>query len=767
MNKVIRGFNDLKTIFPDIASEAYGWDPSEYISGSGATKSWKCKLGHTWNTRISHRTKDKTSCPFCTNRKVWSGFNDLKTKFPEIAAEANGWDPTKYLSGSHTKLNWKCKLGHTWDAAIKNRTLNNSGCIYCVNYKVLKGFNDLATKCPDIAKEADGWDASEFLYRSTKKKSWKCKLGHSWEACISDRTRNKSRCPICANKKNLKGFNDLKTKFPEIAAEADGWDPSQELFGSFKKKSWKCKLGHTWETTIIGRTQSLTQCPICKNRKIYKGSNDLKTKFPEIAAEANGWDPSEYVAGSHVKLNWKCKLGHTWDAFINERCRGNTSCPFCSNHKIWVGFNDLKTKFPEIAAEADGWDPSEYIAGSGVSKSWKCKLGHSWNTRISHRTSQNTGCPTCANRKLLVGFNDLKTKFPEIAAEADGWDPSKYFPGNNKKFKWKCKLGHSWTAAMNDRTRRNNGCPICSNQELLIGFNDLKTRFPDVAKEAHGWDPSKIMPGNNSKKRWKCKLGHSWEAVVNSRTTKGKETNCPICANQQLLIGFNDLKTRFPDIAKEAHGWDPSKIMPGSKEKNAWKCNIGHIYYAPVHNRTSKKTNCSYCSNRLVLSGFNDLKTKYPEIAKEANGWDPTKVIFSSHKVVAWKCEKGHAWNTRVSHRTEDKTGCPSCAEFGFNPEKPSWFYLMKRFNSEHQLGISNVIEQRIKVHELEGWETIEITGPHDGYKVYETEKQLKEWLRKKIGLIEGTHENWYQSRLKVHSLKELKEKSGIKTNIF
>ena len=204
MNKVIRGFNDLKTIFPDIASEAYGWDPSEYISGSGASKSWKCKLGHTWNTRISHRTKDKTSCPFCTNRKVWSGFNDLKTKFPEIAAEANGWDPTKYLSGSHTKLNWKCKLGHTWDAAIKNRTLNNSGCIYCVNYKVLKGFNDLATKCPDIAKEADGWDASEFLYRSTKKKSWKCKLGHSWEACISDRTRNKSRCPICANKKILR-----------------------------------------------------------------------------------------------------------------------------------------------------------------------------------------------------------------------------------------------------------------------------------------------------------------------------------------------------------------------------------------------------------------------------------------------------------------------------------------------------------------------------------------------------------------------------------
>ena len=108
-----------------------------------------------------------------------------------------------------------------------------------------------------------------------------------------------------------------------------------------------------------------------------------------------------------------------------------------------------------------------------------------------------------------------------------------------------------------------------------------------------------------------------------------------------------------------------------------------------------------------------------------------------------------------------------SCAEFGFNPDRPSWFYLMKRFNTEHQLGISNVIDKRIKVHQLEGWEIIEISGPHNGYKVLETEKKFKNWLKEKIGLIKGTHENWHQANLKVNSLKQLKEKSGLKIDIF
>ena len=191
--------------------------------------------------------------------------NDLYSQFPFIAKEANGWDPSEVAIGSNTKQSWKCKYGHIWEASTHKRTNRGDGCPYCANKQVWPGFNDLKTKFPEIAKEANGWDPSEVLTGSDKKKkSWKCKLGHIWETTPYKRCHKKYQCPYCSNKKVLPGFNDLKTKFPEIAKEADGWDPSKELFGSSKKLSWKCEFGHTWKTKIIARTGfNKTSCPTC------------------------------------------------------------------------------------------------------------------------------------------------------------------------------------------------------------------------------------------------------------------------------------------------------------------------------------------------------------------------------------------------------------------------------------------------------------------------------------------------------------------------
>jgi len=53
------------------------------------------------------------------------------------------------------------------------------------------------------------------------------------------RTNYDQVCPYCSNKKLIEGFNDLKTKSPGIAKEANGWDPSVVLYGTAQKKSWK------------------------------------------------------------------------------------------------------------------------------------------------------------------------------------------------------------------------------------------------------------------------------------------------------------------------------------------------------------------------------------------------------------------------------------------------------------------------------------------------------------------------------------------------
>ena len=168
-----------------------------------------------------------------------------------------------------------------------------------------------------------------------------------------------------------------------------------------------------------------------------------------------------------------------------------------------------------------------------------------------------------------------------------------------------------------------------------------------------------------------------------------------------------------------------------------------------------------------VIVGVNDLQTKFPDISAEAYGWDPATVVPGTNQKKDWRCSKGHIYSSSVNKRTGKGTGCPICAEYGFNPDKNAWFYLMER-PGEQQLGISNVITDRLRTHELNGWNLIEhTTEPALGQKVLDTENAFKKWLKNEIGLMEGTSENWSTTKMEVHSLAELKARSGIETDLF
>ena len=627
------------------------------------------------------------------------------------------------------------------------------------------GVNDLQSQFPEIAAEAFGWDPSTTTAGSNQKKDWKCKEGHIYTSMVNNRTGHKSGCPFCSGRQALKGFNDLKTKFPDVAAEAYEWDPETVTSGSEQKKDWKCREGHIYSSTVSDRTGRGYRCPYCSGYKVLAGFNDLKTKFPDIAAESYGWDPATVTSESSKKKDWKCKNGHIYASVIKNRTDKGFGCTYCSGQQVLAGFNDLKTKFPEIAAEAYDWDSSTVVAGTHQKKDWKCNEGHIYSSTVVGRTSSGRGCPFCSGNQVLAGFNDLKTKFPDIAEEANGWDPETVTSGSDKKKDWKCNKGHIYASVIKNRTINGDGCPFCSGRQVLAGFNDLRTRFPDIAAEAYEWDPSTVVAGASQKKDWKCKQGHIYHSRVADRTIKG--SGCPFCSGNEVLKGFNDLKTRFPDIASEAYGWDPTTVTTGSHQKVNWKCRNGHIYASVVNNRTLGEHGCPVCSGHQVLEGFNDLQTKFPDIAAEAYEWDPSTVTAATNQKKDWKCKEGHIYNSSVSGRTYGGNGCAICAVSGFNPEKDAWFYLMQR-PGEQQLGISNVLVDRLRTHERNGWTLVEHTiEGSSGKKVQETEALFKKWLKKEIGLMEGTTENWSTTKMEVHSLAELKARSGIETDLF
>ena len=199
--------------------------------------------------------------------------------------------------GSKRGVWWRCDNGHEWQAAVFSRTYS-TGCPICSGRKVIPGVNDLATLYPALAQEWSSRNGSlkpETLRPfSNKKVWWRCERGHEWQATPNARISFSSGCPICANRKLLPGFNDLKTCEPEIAAEwhptlNGALTPSEVLCGSHRKAWWICREGHVWRTEIASRTgRKRPGCPLCAGNVSKKWREQYER---ELAAASAGVAP--------------------------------------------------------------------------------------------------------------------------------------------------------------------------------------------------------------------------------------------------------------------------------------------------------------------------------------------------------------------------------------------------------------------------------------------------------------------------------------------
>ena len=224
------------------------------------------------------------------------------------------------------------------------------------------------------------------------------------------------------------------------------------------------------------------------------------------------------------------------------------------------------------------------------------------------------------------------------------------------------------------------------------------------------------------------------------------------------------LSITHPDLAEQANGWDPTTVTAGTPKRLSWKCDKGHTWVTRVSHRTEGQ-GCPYCLNMKVLIGYNDLATTHPELALQANGWDSTAIGSGSSKKLSWKCDKGHTWVTRVSHRTEGQ-GCPSCSVSGYDPNKKGYLYFLSHDQwGLYQIGISNVPKDRIATHSKAGWNVIEIRGPIGGYEAFEWEQAILKALKKLgvelgpahiAGRFSGYTEAWIQEDFSVGTLAEL-----------
>ena len=162
-------------------------------------------------------------------------------------------------------------------------------------------------------------------------------------------------------------------------------------------------------------------------------------------AMSKGFLPLESYQG--LRTNWRCKklqCGHEFYAKYESIQQETQGCPYCSGHSVLKGFNDFASKFPEFAAQADGWDPTTVTSKSGKRMQWRCALNHSWTAQVASR-AYGSGCirilymkDTLWQKKLnvldLPSIRDLRCiaidtsyGFPQLLLRDPNHEPSRQF----------------------------------------------------------------------------------------------------------------------------------------------------------------------------------------------------------------------------------------------------------------------------------------------------------------------------------------------------
>jgi hypothetical protein len=163
---------------------------------------------------------------------------------------------------------------------------------------------------------------------------------------------------------------------------------------------------------------------------------------------------------------------------------------------------------------------------------------------------------------------------------------------------------------------------------------------------------------------WLCENNHEWQVAIEYRSRGyGK---CKTCKSLYFLR---------PDLYSQLHPTKNNSLL-GVETVNEmtlatsqkivwWLGSCGHEWEMDLRGRVKSGYNCPYCSGQRVLSGFNDIATTHPNLARQwglQNQHKPTQVSHGSKIEITWTNECGHSWIASPNHRVKLRDDyCQQC----------------------------------------------------------------------------------------------------------
>ncbi len=430
----------------------------------------------------------------------------------------------------------------------------------------IRGKKSLEEYCKEIHKEylLKEWDYEEnkispadISYGSHKIVSWKCSKGHKYQKDIHSRCQGVgcSQCSGIVFIKQDKIFDKYPKYIKDLDEEYNTYeDIKNYTCGSSKKVHWKCSKGHKYVKSICNKIKG-DDCPICLNKQVLKGYNDLETwcknNNEDIILD---WDysknkikPNEIVIGSAEKIFFKCHVcGHEWRAKLYSRTKQKSDCPRCKIRS--------KTSFPEQAIfyymkkyfsdaisgdrkKLNGRELDIYIPSKKVGIEYDGKL---WHQDKQKDLEKEKMCKKQGIRLIKIVENNTHRKDDNIYSYTyPNWEEL-----SDIITKILISLGMSKLNIDIDKDQYK----IKEQYFSIMKDNSLAVLYPDIAKEWHPTKNGNITPDQISSEThdsyyWICsKCGKEYKAMVKNRVRVG--SGCKDCgqkttAKKQMIKVIN------------------------------------------------------------------------------------------------------------------------------------------------------------------------------------------------------------------------------------
>lgn len=486
-NRKLCSDNSLAQLRPDIAKD---WHPTknktltpdDVIAGGGVKVWWICKHNHEWQTTVGARVNYGSGCPKCTlqtSRIEIAVYAEIKMLFANVSwrekieqYECDIFLPDKKIGIEIDGVYWHKPRSNV--DAIKQKYFDEKGIqLYRLREEGLPLLSER-----DISFK---WSVNVFPVISSLIKQ----IIKFADLVVVER-ETLQHYVDGASLHNEKLYREIVSHLPappyELSFAAKNPELSEEWAYDlnaplspehFKPAAnrnvwWRCKQGHTWQTSLNNRSRQNTGCPYCPRVIPTRATSDWNfAKInPKLVSEWNhGRDgvliPEEITPNSNIKVWWKCNQGHEWQAAPRSRTNG-TGCPFCYG-RFASETNNLAARYPEILVEWDnelnkGVNPSELTPYVNIKIWWKCSKNHTWQATIYNRTKNKSGCPTCARnsrRKYSIEY------FHEFALKRGGKCLSTEYLQCKTMIKMICKNGHEWKTRADNIIYEQKWCALC------------------------------------------------------------------------------------------------------------------------------------------------------------------------------------------------------------------------------------------------------------------------------------------------------------------